>query len=121
MVLAPCFLEYSPSMFHFHTTVLFTYYMYFFLYTIPNNSIWENSLQLSGYGIGFWCTRSLVRILHGHLISDMHLFICFFVTDFVRKTLSNILRNILPQNHLFPNVFKEHGSLLGVGSRLLVR
>ena len=53
---------------------------------IPNSYTRENSLWLSGYGIGFSCTRSLVRILPGPCISAMHLFICFFVTDFVCKT-----------------------------------
>ena len=38
-----------------------------------------------GYGTGFWCTRSLVRIMPGFYISAMHLFNCFFVrTLFVR-------------------------------------
>ena len=46
----------------------------------------ENSLYLSGFGIGFWCTRSLVQILPGPYISAMRLFICFFVTDFVHKS-----------------------------------
>ena len=55
------------------------------LKTIPNNWIRENSLLLSGYGIGFWCTRSLVQILPEPYISAMHLFICFFVMDFVCK------------------------------------
>ena len=50
---------------------------------IPNNNVRENSLQLCGYGIGFWCTRSLVRILSEPYISAKHLFICFFVTSFV--------------------------------------
>ena len=45
----------------------------------------KNSFQLSGYGIGFWCTRSLVRILPGPYISAVQLLICFLVTDFVRK------------------------------------
>ena len=41
--------------------------------------------SLSGYGIGFWCTRSLLQILHGPYISAMHLFMCFFFMDFVLK------------------------------------
>ena len=53
--------------------------------TIPKNCIRENAPKLRGYGIGFWCTRLLVRILPRLYISAMHLFICFFVTDFVRK------------------------------------
>ena len=57
------------------------------LNTKPNNCVRENSLWFSGYGIGIWCTRSLVRILLGSYISAMHLFICFIVTDFVRKTM----------------------------------
>ena len=56
-----------------------------YLNTIPNNCIKENSLKLSGYGIGFWCTRLLVRILPRLYISAMHLFISFFVTYFVHK------------------------------------
>ena len=55
------------------------------LSTISYNCVRENSLQLSGYGIGFWCTRSPVLILPGPCISAMHLFICFFVTDYVCK------------------------------------
>ena len=55
------------------------------LNAIPNNCIRENSLQLNGYGIGFWCKRSLIRILPEPHISAMHLFIGFFVTDFVPK------------------------------------
>ena len=43
---------------------------------------------LSGDGIDFWCMRSLVRILSGPYVSAIHLFVCFFVTDFVHKTLS---------------------------------
>ena len=53
------------------------------LNTKPKNCVVENSLY--GYDIGFWCTRSLVRILPGSHISVMHLFICFFVMDFVHK------------------------------------
>ena len=56
------------------------------LNTIPNNCVRENSVQLGGYGIGFWCTRSLVQILPGPHLPAMHLFICFFVTDFACKT-----------------------------------
>ena len=52
------------------------------LNTIPNICVREHSLQLSG----FWCTRSLVRTLPRPYISAMHLFICFFVIDFVCKT-----------------------------------
>ena len=55
------------------------------LNTLPNSCVRENSLELSGYGIGFWCTRSLVRILPGPYISAMYSFLCFFVMDFVRK------------------------------------
>ena len=49
------------------------------LITIPNNCVVENSLQLSGYGIGFSSRRP--RSYN----SAMHLLICFFVTDFVLK------------------------------------
>ena len=49
--------------------------------TIPDSCVGKNSLELSSYGIGFWCMRSLVRILSRPYISAMHLFICFFVTE----------------------------------------
>ena len=55
------------------------------LNTKSNNCVRENSLKLRGNGIGFWCTRSLVRILPAPYISAMHLFICFLVTDFICK------------------------------------
>ena len=55
------------------------------LNTIPNNYVRKKNFELSGYGIGFWCTRSLVRILSRPYISATHLFICFFVTVSVRK------------------------------------
>ena len=57
----------------------------YILNTIPNNCFRQNSLQLSGYGVGFWCTKSLVRTLPKPYISAMYLFICFLVTEFVRK------------------------------------
>ena len=55
------------------------------LNTVPNNCVRENSLQLSGYGIGFSNQGGLVRNLSEPYISAMHLFISFFVTDFVHK------------------------------------
>ena len=55
--------------------------------SIPDTCVRENSLSLSGYSIGFWCTRLLVRLLPGPYINAMHLFICFFVTVFVRKSM----------------------------------
>ena len=70
------------------------------LHTIPNNCFMKNSPQLSGYGIGFWCTRSLVQILPGPYISAMHLFICLFVTDFVV-----CYGRPLPQTSLFPDLY----------------
>ena len=55
------------------------------LNTIPNNCIRENSLKLSGYGIGFSTGRPWLESgLDPHIFS-MHLFISFFVTDFVCK------------------------------------
>ena len=48
------------------------------LNTIPNNCVRVNSLSVFG-------RASLVQILSESYISAMHLFICFFVTDFVRK------------------------------------
>ena len=53
------------------------------LNTIPNNCIRENSLWLINWA-------ALVRIRPGPYISAMHLFISFFVTDFVRKTSPKI-------------------------------
>ena len=47
------------------------------LNTIPNNCVRENSLWLSGYGISLSTGRPWFE--------SMHLFISFFVTDFVRK------------------------------------
>ena len=47
------------------------------LNTIPSNCVREDSLSLSGYGIGFWGTRYLVRILSRPYISASHLFLCY--------------------------------------------
>ena len=76
--------------------------------TIPNNCVRDNSLQLCGYCIGFSCTRSLIRILPGPYISAMHLFICFFVTDFIRKAYMVQLSVLL--NKLFFCLFETSGS-----------
>ena len=67
--------------------------------TIPNNCVGENSPLLSGYGTSFWCTSSLIRILPGSYISAMHLFICFLVMDFVRK--STISKGIFFRQKLY--------------------
>ena len=42
------------------------------LNTISNNHLRENSLQVSVYGIGFWCAGSEVRILSEPYISARH-------------------------------------------------
>ena len=68
-----------------------------FYYRTYIDCVVENSLLLSGYGIGFWCTRSLVRILPGPYISAIHLFICLFVTDFVCKVIKTTF-----QEYYFP-------------------
>ena len=72
-------------------------------------------VMVSGYGVGFWCTRSLVRILSGSYISTMHLFICFLVTDFVRKNcecrLHWLTLSILFENSRSP-LSTEYGSCL---------
>ena len=76
------------------------------LNTIPDNYVRENSHWLSGYGIGFWYTRSLVWILPGPYFSAMHLFICFFVRDFVRNTCR--CREKTLQKTRWPVVIDEH-------------
>ena len=55
------------------------------LNTIPKNCVRENPLWLSGYGIGLSTGRPWFEARQDH-ISAMHLFISFFVTDFVCKT-----------------------------------
>ena len=54
------------------------------LNTIPNNSVKENSLSLSSYGIGFSTKRHWFKSCP-NVIFLLHLFISFFVTDFVRE------------------------------------
>ena len=57
------------------------------LNTIPNNCVRENSpAQWLWYWPFFWAFY--VRILPGPRISAMHLFICSFVMDFIRKKIS---------------------------------
>ena len=68
------------------------------LHTIPNNCVRENSL--SGYGVGFRCVRSLVRIASKTYISAMHLFICFFVKDFVRKMGARLVQITVPKGDI---------------------
>ena len=70
------------------------------LNTIPNNCVRDNSLELSGYGIGFWCLRSLLQIPSEPYTSAMHFFICFFVTDFVRKIGARQDRPLSYKSHL---------------------
>ena len=53
------------------------------LNTIPNYYIRENSLRLSGYGVGFWCTRSLVRFL-----PCIYSFVSLLRTLFVRSIIT---------------------------------
>ena len=57
------------------------------LNTIPNNFVGEVSLAPWLWYLLFFVQASLVQILSESYISAMHLFICFFVTDFVRKNL----------------------------------
>ena len=55
------------------------------LNTIPNNCHRENSFWLSGYGIGFWCMRSLVRILPDLIfLPCIYWFVSLLRTLFIR-------------------------------------
>ena len=55
--------------------------------TIPNNCVMENSLLLSGFGIGLSTGRPWFESGPDLIIFVMHLFISFFVTNFVRKRI----------------------------------
>ena len=59
--------------------------------TIPNNCVKKNSLSRTGYGTGFSSRHPWFKSRPALIF--LHLFICFFVTDFVRKKISYAKRD----------------------------
>ena len=67
----------------------------------PDNRIKENSLYLSGYGIGFSSSHPWFKSCPKLLFLPHILFICFFVTNFVHKMgslLGQAFERLMPFN-----------------------